>query len=436
MKKLLTFSFLVLAIVSSAQATDWPQWRGPYFNGSTDETNLPTDWTQTEDIAWSVDVPGSSESTPVVWADYVFVSCADPAADSLLAMCFDRKTGKLLWRREVAKGIRKDSRSTFAAPSPATDGKRVVFFYGSGPLVAFDLDGKEKWSRNIQDDCGPFAFLWTFSSSPVLFDGRLYLQVCQRDVAVRGQGLPDRVNQSYLLAMDPDTGQTLWQQIRPSQARAESREAFTTPIPIEFHGRKELVIAGGDVLTGHDAATGKELWRWGTWNHARVGDWRLVPSPVASDEVILVCAPKRDPVYAIKGGGEGLLDEQAIAWTSQATRELSSDVPTPAYYDGDFFILSDVRKNLSRVDPKTGKAKWTIATPGSVKYEASPLAADGKLYLINFKGDVVVVRAEDGEMLSVISMGDSDRDVIRSSIVAANGQLFIRTTGKLYCVGS
>ncbi len=436
MKKLLTFLFLVLALMSSAHATDWPQWRGPYFNGSTDETNLPSDWSQTENIVWSVDLPGTSEATPVVWEDYVFVSCADPAADSLVAMCFDRKTGQLLWRRDVAKGIRKDSRSTFAAPSPATDGKRVVFFYGSGPLVAFDLDGQEKWSRNIQEDYGPFAFQWTFSTSPVLFDGRLYLQVLQRDVAVRGQGLRERVNQSYLLAMDPETGQTLWQHIRPSQARAESREAFTTPIPSEFHGRKELLVVGGDDLTGHDAATGKELWRWGTWNHARVGDWRLVPSPVASEEVILVCAPKRDPVYAIQGGGEGLLDDGAIAWTSQATRELSSDVPTPAYYDGDFFILSDVRKNLSRVDPKTGKAKWTVATPGSVKYEASPLAADGKIYLINFKGDVAVVDAEDGQILNVISMDESDQDVIRSSIIAANGQLFIRTTGKLYCVGS
>jgi outer membrane protein assembly factor BamB len=189
-------------------------------------------------------------------------------------------------------------------------------------------------------------------------------------------------------------------------------------------------------LTAHDPSTGNELWRWGTWNPTRIGHWRHVPSPIASEDVILVCAPKRDPIYAIKAGGAGLLNDRAVAWVSTETRELSSDVPTPAYYQNDFFILSDVRKALSRVEPKTGKSKWSIELPGQYKYEASPLAADGKIYLMNFAGDVLVINAENGEIISKIPMGSGSDNLTRSAIVAAHGQLFIRTNSELYCISN
>jgi outer membrane protein assembly factor BamB len=192
---------------------------------------------------------------------------------------------------------------------------------------------------------------------------------------------------------------------------------------------------GGDDLTGHDPETGQELWRWGTWNPERIGHWRHVPSAVAGDGIILVCAPKQSPIYAIRHGDRGVLGDQAIAWVSQEDRDVAADVPTPAFYDGDFFVLNDLRRMLCRVEPQTGKVKWKIRTPGSDKYEASPLAADGKIYLVNFVGDVVIVDADSGEILNNISMDDPSEDNIRSTISAAHGQLFIRTNRKLYCVG-
>jgi outer membrane protein assembly factor BamB len=422
--------------VSCRKATDWPQWRGPYFNGSTDEKNLPSEWSQTEGIAWSVDLPGSSAATPIISGRRVFLSGVDSDRRVLLAMCFDRTNGKLLWQHDVAEGISRDRRSTFAASSAVTDGKIVVFFYASGELVCFDVDGNRQWKRNIQDDYGPFAFLWTFGSSPTLFDGKLYVQVLQRDVPVRGRGLQDQKNESYILALDPGTGKILWRQIRPSKAVAESREAFSTPIPSTINGRRQLLVIGGDALTGHDLETGRELWRWGTWNPDRIGHWRLVPSPVAGKDIVLACAPKNAPIYAIQPTDTGVLDDNAIAWVSKDVREVSSDVPTPAFYDGDFFILSDLRKALSRVEPKTGKVKWTIATPGSAKYEASPLAADGRIYLIDHSGEVAVIDAANGNILRTITMDKAGgSEVVRASIVAAHGKLFIRTTRKLYCVG-
>ena len=429
---------MVLAVLTAsvANAGDWPQWRGPQFNGSTDETNLPSDFSQTENIAWSADLPGAAASTPIISGNRVFLSSVDAAKDTLLAMCFDRTTGQQLWKHEIASGTRRDARSNYAAPSPVTDGKIVVFFYSTGDLVGFDFDGRRQWDRNIQKDYGTFAFLWTFSSSPLLHDGKLYLQVLQRDVPVDGRGLADRKNESYLLAVQPETGKTLWRHVRSSRAKAESLESFSTPIPFLHEGTDQVLIVGGDVLTGHDAATGKELWRWGTWNPGRIPHWRHVPSPVAGDGVILACAPKREPIYAVKAGGSGVLDDSALAWVSRDVREVSSDVPTPAYYDGDFFVLSDLRKSLSRVEPRSGKVKWTIATPGRTKYEASPLAGDGKIYIVNFAGEVTIVDAANGKILNTIAMDDpSDGEVVRASICAARGQLFIRTTRKLYCVG-
>jgi outer membrane protein assembly factor BamB len=428
--------FLVLIVVCSlARAEDWPHWRGPYFNGSTDEKNLPSDWSQTEGIVWSVDLPGSSAATPIIFEDRLFLSSVDSDKDTLLAMCFDRTNGNLLWQREIAKGISHDRRSTFAASSPVTDGKVVIFFYANGDLVCFDLEGNRQWARNLHDDYGEFAFNWTFASSPTLFKDRLYIQVLQRDVPVRGRGLTDRKNKSYILAVNPATGKDLWRQIRPSEAQAEALEAYSTPIPYSFDGKEQLLVVGGDVLTGHDLETGRELWRWGTWNPRRIGHWRHVPSPVAGEDIVLVCAPKNDPIYAIRPKGTGVLDDSAVAWVSRDVKEVSSDVPTPAFYDGDFFVLSDLRKSLSRVEPKTGKAKWTIPTPGKAKYEASPLAADGKIYIINHAGQAAVIDAANGDVLKVIPMDKvSGQQAVRASIIAAYGQLFIRTTRQLYCV--
>lgn len=424
-----------LTLCCAGWAENWPQWRGPNFNGSSAEKDLPATWSK-ENALWSVALSGPSAATPAVWNDRVFVSTAEPGAQTLHALCIDRKTGKLLWNNQVSEGMRHDDKSNLASPSPVADAKRVFFFYGNGALAAFDHAGKELWSRSITKDYGDFAFNWTFGASPLLYGGKLYVQVLQRNVPVHGHGRTDGPIDSYLLALDPATGKTLWRQVRPADAVAESLEAYTTPMPFEYQGRKEILIAGGDCLTGHDPATGKELWRWGTWNPQKISHWRLVVSPSAGGGVVLACAPKGDPIYAIKAGGKGVLNDSAIAWKTSDQRELSSDVPTPLFYDGDFFVLSDLRKHLSRVDPATGKEKWTLELPGFHKFEASPTGADGKIYLMNFGGDVLVVDAAKGAILSTIPMGEQGDDMTRSCVAISHQQLFIRTNHKLYCIGN
>ncbi len=443
-----TLSLTALAVTLTVAATaapsgqDWANWRGPHFNGSSDETGLPVKFSPTENVKWSVDLPGPSAGTPIIYGDHVFLSSVDTAAQNLAAICVDRKTGKVRWRHIAGSGykpagmgntVQLDYRSNYASPSPVTDGKRVVFFYGNGDLVAYDFDGKQLWRRNMQQEYGDFCFGWTFSSSPQFYEGRLYFQLLQRDKPVSGRGKDGMP--SWLLALDPASGKELWKVERPSPARMESREAFTTPIPFVHNGRNEILLSGGDLLSGHDPSTGKELWRWGTWNQNHLNPaYRLVPSPVAGGGVVLGCGPKREPVFAVKAGMNGDVTGNGLAWaTDPKSDNITTDVPTPAFYKGRFYIASDLRKNMACVEPD-GKVVWTTALEGPAAVWASPTVADGKIYLLSLRGEAHVLDAATGKILSSVMMAEGENE-IRSSIAVSRGNLFIRTNSKLYCIG-
>lgn len=433
-RSLLACSFLV-AFSSPLSAENWPNWRGPHFNGSSQETGYPAVFSRTDGVAWKTRLPGEGASTPVVWGDSVFLTSVDEKVDGIVGICIDAKTGEIRWSEKFGEGIRHDERSTFAGSSPVTDGRAVYFFSGAGDLAAYDFKGRQLWHRNIEDDYGEFAFQWTFSSSPQLHAGLLYLQVLQRDTPVNGRGAKESGIESYLLAMDPATGETRWKHIRPSDAVKESLEAFSTPVPVVHNGRPELVISGGDCLTGHDPATGKELWRWGTYNPEKIGHWRLVPSPVYGQGTLLICAPKGDPVYAIEAGRNGTVPDTSLLWTSEG-KEVTSDVPTPLFYDGYFYILNGRNKFLSCVHPSSGNVIWSKALDGKVKLESSPTGVDGKIYVMSHLGEVFVVSAgrNGGELLHATTFGESQSVNIRASVVPANGTLYLRTDDVLYAV--
>ncbi len=420
---------------SQLAADPWPHWRGSQFNGASSETTAPDTFSRTENVLWTAPLPGPAAATPIVWGKHLFISSTDLQKKTLVALCLDRGDGKVLWQHEVASGISKDDRSNFASASPTTDGKRVFFFYGTGDLFAYDFAGTKLWSRNIQKDYGQFAFLWTFSASPLLHKDKLYIQVLQRDVPVNGRGRTDGPNDPYLLALDPANGQEIWKQVRPSAARQESREAFSSPVIFQHGDREELLMLGGDCITGNDIETGKELWRWGTWNPTKITHWRMVTSPVGGGGVVLACAPKGSPIYAIKAGLHGTLDDSALAWVSK-DRDVSSDVSTPLFYRDRFYILNSDRRVLSCVEPATGRVLWSNALDTKAKFEASPTAAGGKIYLIDHKAQVFVVGAEDTfKLLSSTAMGDEEDANVRSSIAISDGNLFIRTTKQIFCIG-
>lgn len=432
------FCLLLLGLLTSfrASAENWAHWRGPTFNGATTEKNLPATFSKTDKVKWATELPGISAATPIIWEDRVFLSSGEESTKSMHALGLDRRTGKILWNQEAGTGYGYNDMSNFASPSPVTDGKVVVFLYGNGELVAYDFEGKVIWQRNLQKDYGQFAYQWTYGASPTLFQGKLFLQVLQRDQPVHGRGKTDGPIDSYLLALEPQTGKQIWKYNRPTEAHMESHEAYSTPIPFENKGRTELLITGGDCITGHSVEDGREFWRWGTWNPTRIGHWRLVPSAVAGEGVILASAPKGSPIFAYKAGAKGgIQDDSVLAWKSQ-DHEVSSDVATPLFYKGRFYVLNGERNRISRVEPLTGKVEWTGDLERRTKIESSPTAADDKIYFQNFRGEVFVVAAADQfKLLNVASMGDEGDERLRSSIAISHGDLFIRTNHKLYCVG-
>ena len=404
------------------------QWRGPHFNGSSDVRGLP-DKLDTSTQMWSAKLPGPGAGTPVIAGDRIFLSVLDSQSRKLLGMCLSRKDGQVLWRKEIGNGFQQNNMNNTASPSAVTDGKLVWFYFGTGDLAAFDIDGNPKWSRNIQKDFGDFNILWIYGSSPLLYNGRLYVQVLQRDEPVHG-GASSPAADSYLLAIDPETGKDLWRHVRPNDARGESKESYATPLPVENNGHSEIVLVGGDCVTAHDPMTGEELWRVGGWNPQKINHWRMVAGLVAVDGLVVACVPKGGPVFAIKDGGRGDVSTTNIAWKSN---QLSSDVCIPLFYKDRLYVLNGDRKTISCAEPSTGKVLWSGRLDANAVFRASPTGADGKIYVIDETGETWVLATDEFKIISKSSFG-GERN--RASIVAVDGQIFVRAAEKLQAIGS
>lgn len=418
------------SITARSQEPYWPQWRGPEFNGSSPASGLPEVWSATRNIAWKVPMPGAAGATPIIWKDHVFVTSLDNETKDLIAFCINRSNGEILWKKVLGIGFGDEGRGrNMASPSPVTDGQRVIFLFGSSDLVALDFNGNILWSRNLEQDLGDFNILFGYHSSPLLYNGKLYVQVLQRDHPLDGAAVEGESYDSYLLAIDPATGRDLWRHVRPTDAAEESHESYATPIPFTHNGRSEILLFGGDCVSGHDPETGREYWRWGSWNPTRINHWRVVPSPVTSEGLIHVCAPKGNPVFALKAGGEGQLSDDAIVWQLDKN---TSDVCVPLVYKDRIYVLDGDKKALTCMDVKTGEVKWVERLRGNGVFRGSPTGADGRVYLINEEGEVIVAAAED--KFRQIARFSLDEPPCRSSIAVAGNQLFVRTGQNLYCV--
>ncbi len=448
MKITTAFLFASLSLQSVVLAGNWPNWRGPDQDGSSSESGLPEKFSTTEGVKWAAPVPGLSASAPVIWGDNVFITAPIAAEQKLVGLCYDKQTGKEKWRTTISEGseVQWDDKSNLASPSAATDGDRVYFLFANAIAAACDFSGKIVWKRDFKETHGAFATQWTYGSSPVIDGGKLYIQVLQRNESFKFQdkfekGTAGKDMSSYILAIDPANGKDIWKQIRPSLANTESLEAFSSPVFTTYKGQRLMLISGGDTLTIHDAETGKEFSRIATWNPPGVDYnkfFRLVPSPVVGDGIAIVCAPKNSPIFAMPLDAKG---ETQPIWQTEP-KGVTSDVPTPAFYKGHFYVLDGGKKLLHCLEPKTGKVVWSGELGGKTKFESSPTVVDDKVYCINFWGDVYVAKANTDkfELLAVNSMGDGSKPSgnaasVRSSISISDGSLFIRTQEKLFRVG-
>jgi outer membrane protein assembly factor BamB len=407
---------LLCAVVAALSAENWPQWRGPSLNGLSGEKDLPVRWSKTENIAWKLPLPAWSGSTPVIWGDRIFLNVAEGSDLSL--WCVDRTRGVPLWKQRLGGGNVRMQKQNMSSPSPVTDGRGVWAITGTGILKAFDFAGQELWMRDIQREYGRFGLQWGYGSSPLLHEDALYVQVLH--------GMRTR-DPSYLLRIDKATGKTIWRVERLTQARFESPDAYTTPALLRYGNSAEIVVTGADVVTGHDPATGKELWRANGLNPSNDGSNRVVASPVVYGDLIV--APSRErPILALRGGGRGDVTKSHLIWSSNN----GTDVPTPVT-DGTYVYVVNDRGIMSCIDLKTGKDVYGRQRVRSGTYSGSPVLADGKIYVTNEDGVTVVVKA--GPVFQVLAENDLD-DYTLSSPAISDGQIFIRTSKFLYAIGN
>ena len=370
-------------------------------NGISGEKDLPVRWSKTENIAWKLPLPAWSGSTPVIWGDRIFLNVAE--GSDLFLWCVDRTRGVPLWKQRLGGGNVRMQKQNMSSPSPVTDGRGVWAMTGTGILKAFDLAGKELWMRDIQKEYGRFGLQWGYGSSPLLYDDALYVQVLH--------GMRTR-DPSYLLRIDKATGKTIWRVERPTQARFESPDAYTTPALLRYGTSTEIVVTGADVVTGHDPATGKELWRANGLNPSNDGSNRIVASPVVYGDVIV--APSRErPILALKAGGRGDVTKSHLIWSSNN----GTDVPTPVT-DGTYVYVVNDRGIMWCIDLKTGKDVYGRQRVRSGAYSGSPVLADGKIYVTNEDGVTVVVKA--GPVFQVLGENDLDDYTLSSPAISWN----------------
>jgi outer membrane protein assembly factor BamB len=406
---------LLTFVASTAWPENWPQWRGPQLNGVSREANLPLRWTPQENVAWKLPLPGRSGSTPIVWGDRIFLNVADGEDISLWTV--DRRNGQVLWKQRLGGGNQVVRKHNMSSPSPVTDGKTVWVLTGTGVLKAFDFTGRELWARDLQKDYGRFGLNHGYGSSPLLFEGSLFIPV------LHGMKTDDP---SYLVRVEGATGKTLWRVERPTPAQQESPDAYTTPALARRGSQAEIVVTGGDVVTGHDPATGKELWRANGLNPGNDPWYRIVASPVVNGD--LVYAPTRvRPMLALKTGGRGDVTKSALVWSF----DNGPDVPTPVS-DGTLLYVVNDKGIVWALDARTGQAVYGPERLKPGTYSASPVLADGRIYVTNEDGLTSVFKA--GPRFELLAENHLE-DYTLSSPAVSEGQIFLRTASHLYAIG-
>ena len=407
---------LAVGAPAAAEAGDWPNWRGPTRDGVSAETDLPLVWDAERNVAWKLALPSRSGSTPVVSGGRIFLSVAVDD-DDIELWRIDRGAGTPIWRRHLSGGNRSQNKHNMSSPSPVTDGRRVWAMTGAGVLKAFDFDGNALWARDLQASYGPFGLMWGYASSPLLHGGALYVQV------LHGMRTDDP---SYLLRIDGDSGETVWRVERPTVAVHESPDAYTTPALLQYDGVTEIVVTGGDAVTGHDPETGRELWRADGLNPARNRDYRIVASPVVHDGMIY--APTRvKPLLALRPGGRGDVLRTHVVWST----DNGPDVPTPVSDGRRLYVVND-QGIVFAMDAKTGEPVYGPERIRRGVYSASPVLAGGRIYVTNEDGVTTVLRA--GPEFEVLAENALDGFCLSSPAVS-DGQIFLRTADYLYAIG-
>lgn len=442
---LVALTAAVAALTSGEPFSNWPQWRGPHLDGSCPTAkNLPTTWSATENVKWRAALPSWSAATPIVWENTVFVTSAEkgfhkpqkyrpgqtappgeaddsPASsgvlDKIFLIAINRKDGSVRWQKVVSHGNRIYRKQNLASPSPATDGLNVWIMTGVGILTCLDFEGNAVWRRDIQKDYGPFGLNHGYASTPLLHGNRLYVQV------LHGKKTDDP---SYVFAVDKKSGKTVWKIVRPTDAQFESPDSYSTPTLVRAGGKLSLVVSGGDYVTGHDLETGQEIWRMGGFNPNQERFYRTIASSIVVGDTVYASSTRGKPFIAFRAGGHGDITATDLVWKN----DMGSDVPTPTTDGKRIYVVTD-RGVMVCLDAKTGAVIWDRQRIEPGTYSASPLLADGKLYVTNEDGATTVLQA--GDEFKILGVNHLNSHTLASPVAAGN-QIFLRTADYLYCL--
>ncbi|HXG67547.1 MAG TPA: PQQ-binding-like beta-propeller repeat protein [Blastocatellia bacterium] len=442
MKRTISLCLCLVALAVVGRAQNWPSFRGDRASGVADGKPTPTSWNaeKSENILWKVAIPGLAHASPVVWGDRVFVTTAvsseakpyfrhglygdvdsanDQVKHSWRVYCLDKRTGKILWERTAHEGIPKVKRhikATHANSSPATDGKHVIAFFGSEGLYCYDINGKLLWKQDLGVlDSGWFYdpdYQWGTASSPIIYKNMVIVQC-------------DVQKDSFIAAYDIKTGKQVW------RTRRDEHPSWGTPTIIESKGRVELVTNATRAVRSYDPMTGKELWKL-------TGNPEVTATtPIAGHDLIFICNSYRpnQPIYAIRPGGSGDISlkdgkttNEYVAWSMQRG---GTYMPTPVIY-GEYLYTCANHGILTCYNAKTGERIYQERIGGKGgSYSASPVAADGKIYLTSEDGEIFVVKAGPKyELLATNPIGE----VLMATPAISDGMIFVRGQHHLFAI--
>lgn len=386
----------------------WADFRGPSGQGHAENVDVPTSWSESENVRWKTAIHGRGHSSPIIWKDQIWLTTATADGSKLYALCIDRQTGEILLDKlilEVEEPETIDPVNSYASPSPVIEEGRVYVHFGTYGTACIDTDSFEVlWTRRdlkLDHGRGP-------GSSPILWNDLLIVSCDGRDV-------------QYVVALDKQTGETAWKTKRSVDYTGidpVKRKAFSTPLVIQVDGQEQLISTGAEAAMAYEPSTGNEIWK------VRYKGFSNVSRPITYEDIIyLNTGYERASLVAVKLGGSGDITDSHVLWTEKRGIPIVSSI---TLVDGMLFMVSD-GGIASCLDAKTGKRLWAERLGG--KFTASPVHVDGRLYFSNFAGRTFVIAAEKEYRL--IAENELEASIAASPAMVDKA-IFIRTDTHLY----
>ena len=384
----------------------WPQWRGPSGQGHVRGTGYPDKWSPTDNVLWKVPVPGSGNSSPIVWGDYLFVATSYGDGGKKAIVAFNRRDGKQLWEAFAPQASAEQSnpKNGHASGTPVTDGTRIYAYLGNHGLLAVDFKGRLVWHRTL----GTFQAYHGTAGSPLLYEDRLILYQDQKG----GAG-------SFVAAFDTKTGNEMWRTPRQAQV------GWGTPIAVRAGARDEIVVSSMRRVHAYDPNTGAELWS------ASGNLFEVIPTPVVGEGLVFCTSGRAGPTLAIRPGGSGDVTATHIAWKAERG---SPFVPSPLVHEGILYMVNDMASIATAYDAKTGVVLWQgrLGEVARESFSSSPVVVDGKVFFTNDQGETFVVAA--GREFKLLHVNPLNARTLASPALV-DGKWYWRTDKELIAIG-